>query len=503
MVTDNQVRRLMKLIKTEKTQYLAASKAGMDAKTARKYLRSGKLASQMKREHKWRTREDPFEDVWGEIRDYLETNSGFEGKSLFDYLQRKDPGKFSDGQLRTLQRRIKVWRALEGPGKEVFFPQEHHPGVLSESDFSDMSKLGITISGEYFKHLIYHFVLTYSNWETGTLCFSESYESLSEGLQNALWELGGVPKEHKTDRLSTAVNKVGHPEEFTRDYNRLLKHYRLIGRKIQAGKAHENGDIEQRHFRLKKALDQALMLRGNRDFSSRKEYELFLQQLFKQLNAGRQDRLKEEIKVLRYLPSLRLNDCKRKKVKVGPGSTISLQHNVYSVSSRLIKEWVDVRIYARHLEIWYAQRHIENIPRIKGEYKHFIQYRHIIDWLVRKPGAFENYRYRADLFPTSRFRMAYDYLKSHNPLHANKEYLKILYLAARESESGVDDALRYFFNREENLTAQKVEALIQSNRLIPSVTDIVIDKINLAGYDELLDAPVCRDIGTGREVAYA
>jgi|TARA_B100002003_G_scaffold52320_1_gene47526 hypothetical protein len=490
MVTDKQVRRLMKLIKTEKTQYLSASKAGMDEKTARKYLRCKQLPTEIKKAHTWRTRKDPFEEVWEGVKVYLESNPGLESKTLFDYLQREHPGKFSDGQLRSLQRRIKVWRALEGPGREVFFPQEHHPGVLSESDFTDMSKLGITISGEHFKHLIYHFVLTYSNWETGTLCFSESYESLSEGLQNALWELGGVPKEHKTDRLSAAVNKVGHPEEFTRDYNRLLKHYSLAGRKIQAGKAHENGDVEQRHFRFKKALDQVLMLRGSRDFSSRKDYESFLQQLFKQLNSGRQERLKEEMKVLRVLPFLRLNDCKRQRVRVGPSSTISVQHNIYSVPSRLIKEWVDVRIYAKRLEIWYAQKHIENIPRIKGEYKHFIQYRHIIDCLIRKPGAFENYRYRADLFPTSRFRMAYDYLKSHNPLHAIKEYLRILYLAARESESGVDDALRYLFDREEHVTAQKVQAVIQSDRCIPSVTDIVIDKINLAGYDELLDAEV-------------
>ncbi len=174
MVTDKQVRRLMKLIKTEKTQYLAASKAGMDEKTARKYIRCGKLPSQSRQEHSWRTRKDPFEEVWESVKVCLESNPGLESKTLFDYLQREHPGKFSDGQLRTLQRRIKVWRALEGPGKEVFFPQEHHPGVLSESDFTDMSKLGITISGEHFKHLIYHFVLTYSNRETGTKCFSES-----------------------------------------------------------------------------------------------------------------------------------------------------------------------------------------------------------------------------------------------------------------------------------------------------------------------------------------
>ncbi len=486
MVTDKQVRKLMKLIEAEKTQYLAASKAGMDEKTARKYLRNKTLPSQQKKDHTWRTRKDPFEEVWSEIRDYLEANPTLEGTTIFFYLQREYPGKFTDGQLRTLQRKIKIWRALEGPGKEIFFPQEHKPGRLSESDFTDMSKLSITIGGQHFKHLLYHFVLTYSNWEHGTICFSESYESLSEGLQNALWGLGGVPIEHQTDRLSAAVHKVSHPEEFTRAYSGLLNYYGLRGRKIQAGKANENGDIEQRHFRFKNALDQTLMLRGSRDFSSRDEYKLFLDQLFKQLNAGRQSRLIEEMKVVNPLPVRRLNDCKRQRVKVGPSSTIHVQHNVYSVPSRLIREWVDVKIYAEYLEIWYAQKQVETIPRLKGEYKHAIEYRHVIDWLVRKPGAFENYRYHADLFPTSRFRMAYDYLKGKNPAKADKEYLRILYLASKESQSGVDDALRFLFDQEKDISSGSVDEMIVSDQAIPAVTDVVIEKINLNAYDELL-----------------
>src|SRR5690606_15796915 len=143
---------------------------------------------------------------------------GLEAKTLFEDLQRRYPAQFQDGQLRTLQRRVKQWRALEGPPKEVFFPQEHHPGELCQSDFTHMTALGVTIGGQRFEHLIYHFVLTYSNWETGTICFSESFESLSEGLQRALWQLGGVPKAHRTDRLSAAVHKDLSPEVFTDRY---------------------------------------------------------------------------------------------------------------------------------------------------------------------------------------------------------------------------------------------------------------------------------------------
>ena len=259
---------------------------------------------------------------------------------VFSHLQRQYPGRFADGQLRTFQRRVKIWRASEGPHREVFFPQVHSPGILGQSDFTHMGELGITIAGQLFDHLIYHFVLTYSNWETGTICFSESFESLSEGLQNALWQLGGVPEGHQTDRLSTAVHKTDSPEEFTQRYQALLNHYQLTGRKTQPSSPNENGDIEQRHYRFKKALDQSLMLRGSRDFASRDEYALFLRQLFAQLNAGRQKRFTEEQAVLGSLPLQRLDACTKLEVRVGPSSTIRVKHNVYSVDSRLIRELV-------------------------------------------------------------------------------------------------------------------------------------------------------------------
>jgi len=484
MVTDKQVRKLMKLINQERTFAIASAKSGMDEKTARRYKNSGKSPSQLKAFHLWRTRPDPFNDVWEEVKGLLEVNSGLESKTIFEHLQL--PGDFSDGQLRTLQRKVKVWRASDGPAKEVYFPQIHYPGVLSESDFTDMSGLWITIEKQPFKHLIYHFVLTYSNWETGTICFSESYESLSEGLQNSLWELGGVPEYHRTDRLSAAVNKIGHPEEFTRHYSHLLAHYGLKGKKIQAGKANENGDVEQRHFRFKKALDQALMLRNSRDFTSRGEYLKFLRDLFKQLNAGRENRFQEELTALKPLPKTRLNDIKKLKAKVRPSSTIRIQNNVYSVHSRLIGENIEVLLHAEKIDLWYAQSHIESIPRIQGDNKFSIQYRHIIDWLIRKPGAFENYRYREELFPTSRFRFAYDSLKKDNPLHAVKEYLKILYLAAKDSESGVDEALRYLLEKEETVSFFKVRETFRKSSMLPPPAEIMVDEINLSAYDELL-----------------
>ena len=430
MVTDAQVRRLMKLLKTEKTLAVAAAKAGMDEKTARKYRDLGRLPSEVKKAHTWRTRPDPFTEVWDEVRVLLEANPGLEAKTLFEDLQRRYPGRFADGQLRTLQRRVKAWRAQEGPAKEVFFPQVHRPGELCQSDFTYMNKLAVTIQGQPFNHLIYHFVLPYSNWEAGTICFSESFESLSEGLQNALWELGGVPRAHRTDRLSAAVRKTARPEEFTQRYTGLLAHCGLVGRKTQAARPNENGDVEQRHHRFKRALDQALMLRASRDFASRAEYAAFVRKLFSQLNAGRRERFAQELAVLGRLPQRRLEACKRLWVSVGKSSTIRVNHNVYSVHSRLIGERVEVRLFAEQLQVWYGQKRIETIPRLRGEKRARINYRHVIDWLVRKPGAFENYRWRDELFPTSRFRVACDQLKEHSGARGHKQYLQILHLAA-------------------------------------------------------------------------
>jgi len=488
MTTDQQVRKLRMLIQTEKTQAIAAAKAGMDEKTARKYLNSGKLPSQSKKEDAWRTRQDPFKEEWEEIRQKLALNPGLEAKTLFDTLQRKKPGKFSDGQLRTLQRRIKIWRATEGPAKEIFFPQQHYAGDLCASDFTSMNSLAVTIGKEPFEHLVYHFVLTYSNWETGSICFSESYESLSEGLQNALWELGGVPKKHRTDRLSAAVHKECNPEEFTQRYRELLSHYGLKGQRINAGEAHENGDIEQRHHRFKRAVEQALLLRGSRNFASRSDYEKFLKTLFKQLNAGRRQRLGEEINVLGSLPQRRLDDCKKERVKVGPSSTVRIRHNTYSVHSRLKGEWVEARVHAQRIEIWYAQRKVETLPKLKGENKYKINYRHIIDWLVRKPGAFENYRYRQDLFPGSLYRIAYDNLTAnHSRPVADRHYLNILYLAATESECAVEGALRQLLCGGEPISVEVVKGNLRSCNHKDLVEQVRIDDVALAAYDDLLD----------------
>jgi len=488
MFNNYEVRLLMEKLQEGKPLAAAAAHAEMSENTARKWRDSEKLPSEVREERTWRTREDPFCEIWDEVHEMLEKNAGLKAKVIFEHLQREYPGKYQDGQLRTFQRGMKVWRATEGPPREVFFPQVHKPGVLAESDFTYMNKLEITVAGVPFYHLLFHFVLTYSNWEHATICFSENFQALSVGFQNALWELGGVPVKNKTDRLSTAVhNSVENPEEFTRKYNALLSHYQIEGEKIQAGEPHENGDIEQAHYRLKEAINQSLMLRGSRDFSSIEEYKAFLEAIIGQRNAGRRERLDEELEVLRRLPAKRLESAEKEKVRVGPSSTVRVKKNTYSVNSRMVGETVQARIHMDHIEVWYAQRMVDSFPRLRGEGKHDINYRHVIDWLVRKPGAFANYRYREDLFPTIRFRMAYDWLKrKKSEKKADREYLKILHLAATESESGVDGALALLFDFDADIDAETVKGLVASGIDLPSVKDVTVDEVDLTSYDQLL-----------------
>jgi hypothetical protein len=312
--------------------------------------------------------------------------------------------------------------------------------------------------------------------------------------------------------MSTAVNNEMHRQKdtnrevFTARYRALLAHYGIAGQRTQVSSPNENGDVEQRHHRFKRALDQQLMLRGSRDFSSVDHYRAFLRELFDQLNAGRRDALAEERAALGPLPAQRIDSCRLPiEVKVSRFSTIRVLGNVYSVHSRLRDEHVRVKIFVDTIEVWYAQKCIHTMERLRGKQKYHIDYRDIIDWLVRKPGAFARYRYRDDLFPTHRFRVAYDLLRTSRPLHAERDYLAILYLAARENESAVDEALRFLVDQEQDITPQKVAELVASSTKLPSPLEVAVSSVDLSAYDCLLGdgAPPAQDIAHTLHVNHA
>jgi len=483
MITESQYLKLFRERTKGVSIEVAAIRSGMSEKTGRKYLKVCKSPEDLKKGHDWQTREDPFEADWKEVEGMLEINPGLEAKTVFNFLNTERGRNYQEGQLRTLQRRFKNWRAVKGPGKEVIFDQVHHPGELSASDFTDMNELGISINGEVFTHKIYHFVLTYSNWETGSICLSESFESLSSGFQNALWRAGCVPKRHRTDRLTAAVNNFNSEGTFQKKYSELLSHYGVEGEMTNPESPHENGDSEQSHHRFKKAVAQSLMMRGSRDFGSRENYEEFLHKLFEQVNKGRMGKFYEEAAVMKELPSSRMDTCSIYDVTVRRNSTISVKHRIYTVPSRLIGETVRVKVYQEHLEVYYGQKKIEQIKRAGGK-EHGINYRHIISSLVRKPGAFESYKYREYMFPCTYFKMAYEQLSKHGK-KGTVEYLRILELAAMNGEDEVRSVLISFQTSEVELSFNRILEELEKGRKVTLPGSMEIDSPALDEYDRI------------------
>jgi hypothetical protein len=485
-VTDAQVKELRLWLQLGASLKKAAMKAGMDRKSGRKYRGSSPLPSERRGPRHWRTRPDPLAAVWPEIEEQLMREPGLQATTLLGWLQAVYPGVCPDGVRRTLERRVRIWKATHGPAKEVFFAQVHEPGRLGASDFTHMEGLNVTIAGQRFDHLVYHFVLTRSNWEHVTVCFSESFASLSEGLQNAWWALGGVPARHRTDRMTLAVHADGHAEQFTTRYQALMRHYGVTAEATNAYSGHENGDCEQSHRRFKDAVAQALMLRNSREFASRADYEAFLSALVQRRNTGRSAAFTNECPALGGLPTRRLETEERKWVRVHRGCTVRVQNNLYSVPARLIGEMVEVRIGVEEIEVWYADTLIQRMPRLRGRHNHRIDYHHVISWLVRKPGAFARYAYQADMYPTTTFRRAYDRMRAANPTAADRDYVQLLHLAAETGETAVEAALVQLLDGTAPIGVRAVRALLGRETPAGVAEFVQVPVVDLQQYDALL-----------------
>ena len=489
MKSDREVQRMLRERHQGKSLDQAASRAGMSVPTARKYLRAGKLPSQLKAPRSYRTRPDPFAADWPWVQAQLERDPALQAKTLFALLCEHHPTRYQPNQVRTLQRHIATWRALHGPEQEVIFEQVHQPGRMAQSDFTHMSDLGVTIAGATFPHLVYHLVLTYSNIEAVQICFSESFEALADGLEACLWQVGGVPQLHRTDNLSAAVHVIDMSgrKAFTDRYQALMDHYGMHPTTNTPGEAHENGDVEQAHYRFKQAVDQALRVRGSRDFTQRSDYTQVLHEVVRQRNRTRQARWETEQAALRPLPATPLVPCRELRLTVSRFSTIQVLRNTYSVPSRLIGTSLTVRVRAEVLELYVGTTLSLTLPRLHGRHQQRIDYRHIIWSLLRKPGAFAAYRYRDELFPSLVFRQAYDQLQAGKPQQADREYLRLLHLAASTSESEVAVALGLVLESGAVPTSEAVRVLVQTPRpvLVPDLRPVVVD---LSVYDQLLEA---------------
>ncbi len=489
MVTDEQVRLLRQKRMEGKRQEGAAAAAGMSVRTARKW-ESGALPSASKRVRSWRTRADPFEGVWDEeivpllLRD---EDRILQATTLLELLEGRYPGRFRAAPLRTLQRRIRDWRAMQGPEREIYFEQAHPPGREAQLDFTHGTELEVRIAGEGFDHLLFEFVLCFSGWRWVCLAFGETFEALVYGLQGALWELGGVPEIARSDNLSAATHELKRSggRALNERFAAVLAHYGLCSTRIHPGRSHENGVVEQAHHRLKSALAQALVIRGSRDFETVEQYVAFVQEIVDRLNRPSLTRLAEEREHLRPLPASRVPSYTVYRVKVRKWSTIRISNKTYSVPSRLRGHEVEVRQFANEIEVLYQGQCVERMPRLRGGREHRIDYRHVIWSLVRKPGAFARYRYREELFPTSTFREAYDALCRFRGERADVDYVRTLHLAASTMECTVEQALGELLEQRAPFDYAMIRERAAPAR--PEVPELVTPEVpDLRVYDALL-----------------
>jgi hypothetical protein len=326
-----------------------------------------------------------------------------------------------------LERRVRLWQGLHGPDREVIFRQEHPPGQQGLSDFTDLGALGVTIAGVPLEHRLYHFRLAFSGWEHAHVVLGgESFVALAEGLQDALWTLGGAPAEHRSDSLSAAFRNLERDvvDDLTRRYEALCAHYAMQPTRNNTGIAHENGAIEASHGHLKTAIEQALLLRGSRDFDGLDAYRRFIDEIVGRANAARRKLLEIERPKLRSLPPRRTTDYEEAIVTVTGSSGFLLRRVFYTVPSRLIGRRLRVRLYDDRLDCFLGGPLVLTLPRgigllrspippgraARGMTAHVVHYHHIIHALRRKPAALLHLIYRDQLFPRPAFRRAWEAL---------------------------------------------------------------------------------------------
>jgi len=435
-ITDHQMRLYMTYRLTLSPE-AAAAKAGFSKASAYRIEGDCRPPSQKKKTPRGRRRSDPLGQYWdAEIVPILKAAPGIRVIGVLDELRRRHHD-LNPNIRRTLERRINAWRALNGPEQDVIFRQQHEPGRLGLSDFTDVSALGITIAGEPLDHRLYHFRLAFSGFEHAHVVLGgESFVALAEGLQNALWALGGVPREHRSDSLSAAFRNLAADarEDLTQRYAGLMGHYGMAPTRNNAGIAHENGSIESAHGHLKRALEDALLLRGTREFASLDAYRAFVDEIVGRRNANLAKPIALEKEALAPLPKGRTTDFEEKVIPVTSSGGFILRRVFYTVPSRLIGHRLRVRIFDDRLECFLGVTPVVTLrrgrPVSERQGGHVVDYRHVIHALRRKPMALLNLVYRDQLFPRAAYKRLFETLREHgDDRRACKVTVELLALA--------------------------------------------------------------------------
>jgi transposase InsO family protein len=316
-INDHQMRLYMKSRLTVKKP-AAAAQAAISLRTAYRIENDPRLPSQTAAP-RGRRRPDPLIAIFdAEIVPMLEAAPALRPIAIFEEMQRRHP-ELPEGVRRTMERRIRQWRALHGKDRDVIFRQVQEPGRMGLSDFTEMGGLAVRVAGVDLDHRLYHFRLACSGFEhVHVILGGESYVALAEGLQNALWALGGAPLEHRSDSLSAAFRNLDREarEDLTQRYDALCSHYRMEPTRNNRGLAHENGGIESPHGHLKSSIRDALLMRGTIDFEDLAAYRSFLDEIVGRKNARNRQRIDAERAVLQPLPDNRTADYEQELVYV-------------------------------------------------------------------------------------------------------------------------------------------------------------------------------------------
>lgn len=492
-LTDRQVRRYMDDRRQGKTQAAAAARAGFSERTARRFEAAPVLPSQRPPRRGRRTREDPLADVWdAEIVPLLEQHPHLRATTILEELQRLHPATYDERVLRTLQRRIAQWRGLCGPERELIFRQEHPPGFQALSDFTEGNSLEVTIAGEPFSHLLYHFWMPFSGWQyVKPIQGGESFTALTEGLQDALWQLGAAPKTHRTDRLSAAYRNLADEDDASRGYKAFCAHYGIEPTRNNPGVAHENGAVESSHGHLRCTLDEALSLRGSRDFEDVAAYQRFIAETVGKRNARRRAEVEIERAAMRPLPRFKTTDFTLASAVVTRTGMICIRHIHYTVPARLVGHRLKVHIYDDRLVCFLGGVEVLQLPRMHRPQggagrASVVDYRHIIGALMKKPQAFRRYVHRDALFPRTAYRRAWDHLEARgDERKACRAYVGLLHLAATSAcearlAAWIEERLDH--GDPIDLEAARL-AMAPAHLLLPSV---VVQPPDITAYDALI-----------------
>ena len=481
-------------LKLSKALPVAAAQAAISVASAYRIEHDPRLPSD-KKVRRERRRPDPLVDIFdAEVVPLLQAAPGIRAVAIFDELRRRHP-EFARGVRRTLERRIRSWRALNGPERAVIFRQVHEAGRMGLSDFTEMGDLGVTVSGLLLDHRLYHFRLVCSGFEHAHVILGgESYVALAEGLQNALWALGGAPREHRSDSLSAAFRNLDADarEDLTSRYNALCTHYLMEPTRNNRGVAHENGSIESSHGHLKSAVHDALLLRGAVEFADLSAYRCFIDEIVSRKNARNGKRIDAERALLQALPRARTCDYEETFVYVTSSGGFTLRKVFYTVPSRLIGHRLRVRLYDDRLDLLLGATLLMTLERgrggANGKHGHVVDYRHVIHALRRKPMALLSLVYRDQLFPREAYRLTFEFLRAELAERAAcKMMVALLSLAHdRACEAQLASVLA---DDLDNRRLPDLNALLVRFAPDPArLPDVSVHLASLSSYDELVQS---------------